>query len=80
MAQKFAGEIAEYLSECEAQGRFTELVLVAEPRFLGFLRARLPQRLKKLVRDEVNREYTQASDQVIREKVLQALERGVGAP
>jgi protein required for attachment to host cells len=41
MAQQFAKSIADKLQHARGAGRFTRLVLAAEPRFLGMLRESL---------------------------------------
>ena len=38
---KFAKELSGFLSTAHSQNRFRELVIVADPRFLGMLRAEL---------------------------------------
>lgn len=40
-SKRFAKELSDYLSTAHSQNRFRELVLVADPRFLGLLRAEL---------------------------------------
>lgn len=40
-SRRFAKQISTYLSTAHAQNRFRKLVLVADPRFLGMLRAEL---------------------------------------
>jgi protein required for attachment to host cells len=52
-AGRFADRVAERLAECERQGQFTELTVVAAPRFLGELRkAFSPQVQQRIVREE----------------------------
>ena len=52
---------------------FGELVLVAEPHFLGLLRDALGPETRRLVKHEVGREYTQGSGDDIRAQVLKAI-------
>lgn len=51
--QTFAGDITQYLSKAHAAGQFRQLVLVAEPTFLGFLRRKLSPSLKRALSFEV---------------------------
>jgi len=49
----FAGELAEMLHKGRAVNAFNKLVLVAEPRFLGELRARLNDSTQKAIDREI---------------------------
>jgi len=51
--QTFAGDIAQYLSKAHTAGQFRQLVLVAEPTVLGFLRRKLSPPLKRALSFEV---------------------------
>lgn len=51
--QNFANEISHYLSKAHTSGRFKQLVLVAEPTILGFVRRKLPPPLKRVLTFEV---------------------------
>lgn len=51
--QTFAADITQYLSKAHAAGQFRQLVLVAEPTFLGFLRRKLSPPLKRSLSFEV---------------------------
>ena len=51
--QAFAHDIALNLSKSFSAGRFTHLVLVAEPSLLGLLRRKLPAPLKRVLSCEV---------------------------
>lgn len=51
--QTFAGDITQYLSKAHAAGQFRQLVLVAEPTFLGFLRRKLSPSLRRALSFEV---------------------------
>jgi protein required for attachment to host cells len=43
------------LGAARKAGRFTDLVLVAEPRFLGYLREELDRPTRRFVRQELTR-------------------------
>ncbi len=69
-AEKFARELAAYLLKAQQDGRFQRLVLAAAPKFLGALRKQLDPQLAKLVRQEINKDFTQSSPQQLREHLL----------
>jgi len=56
-AIKFATQIVRYLEQEAQQRSFEGLVLVAEPRFLGFLRGKMSRTLGKLVARVLRREF-----------------------
>lgn len=74
VAVKFSKKIAEALSKGAQEKRFDELVLVAEPHFLGLLRDQVPLRLRPLIKYEVHHEYLQGSQKKLRERILKAIE------
>jgi protein required for attachment to host cells len=51
--QHFAGDIAHYLGKAHSAGQFKQLVLIAEPSLLGFLRRKLSPPLKRVLSFEV---------------------------
>jgi protein required for attachment to host cells len=55
-ATDFAKEIASTLQSARDEHRVTELVLVAEPRFLGMMRGALDAPTAALVRHTVNKD------------------------
>lgn len=63
---EFADELALLLEEGRVHGRFDDLVLIAEPRFLGRLRAALPHELAKRVAHTVDKDVTRATAEQIR--------------
>jgi protein required for attachment to host cells len=72
-ARRFANRVAARLGELQRSGRLAELVLVAEPHFLGLLRDSLDRATHATVTGEVPREYLQGSDAEVRALVLKAL-------
>lgn len=73
-AKKFASAIARAVGrECD-QSDCRGLILVAEPHFLGLLRAELPDRIRKLVVAEVPREFVRLPDRVVARKVIAAID------
>jgi protein required for attachment to host cells len=51
--QNFANDITQYLGKAHASGQFKQLVLVAEPTVLGFVRRKLSPSLKRALSFEV---------------------------
>lgn len=74
-ARRFAAEISRSLKQLRLQDPYEELVLVAEPHFLGLLRAALPHAIRSLVRLEIPREYARGSDRVVGKLIQQAANR-----
>lgn len=73
LAKMFAKKIANFLEINENREQFNELVIVAEPRFLGILRKMLPPKIKKLVINEIDREYMADSKNIEADQVLRAI-------
>jgi protein required for attachment to host cells len=71
--EHFAGAVARRLDVALGQHEFTELVMVAEPGFLGVLRSKLSAGVKDRVRHEVHRELFQGSDDELREAAFRAI-------
>ena len=51
--QNFAGDISKYLSKAHSAGQFKQLVFIAEPTILGFVRRKLSARLKRALSFEI---------------------------
>ncbi|OFA00035.1 host attachment protein [Duganella phyllosphaerae] len=66
-AEQFARDISARLREAQQQGQFQRLVLCASPQFLGALRAVLDPHVKSFIEREINKDYTQANEQELRE-------------
>lgn len=58
-AEDFAREVAESLRKSRAAGKYDALVLVAEPRFLGRLRANLDSATTRVVEREIDKNWAQ---------------------
>lgn len=61
-AEQFAREITRTLDRAALKGEFSDLVVLAEPHFLGLLHRHFPKRIKDAVRKEIPREWRQGSD------------------
>lgn len=75
IARKWAAKISLRLNEGNLKNEFEEMILVAEPHFLGILRNELPAPMMKKVIAQIPKEYTRGSDTEIREHVFEALSR-----
>ena len=64
-AGEMARELVDFLVRARQKDEFDGLILVAPPKFLGVLRAQLPNSLQDLVVGEIDREYTLLSAQKI---------------
>lgn len=51
--QNFAGDISHYLSKAHSAGQFKQLVFIAEPTILGFVRRKLSAPLKRALSFEI---------------------------
>jgi protein required for attachment to host cells len=65
-AENFAHQIANYLEEAHNENKFKQLLIIAEPSFLGLLRSQLPEQIKKLVCFELDKNITTHSVDDIR--------------
>lgn len=68
-AELFAKEICTYLAKAAQEKRFHKLELVAEPKFLGVLRAQLDNGVKALIDYELNKDYSHFNAHQLREQV-----------
>lgn len=60
-AELFARQVSRYLLHGYQDGHFQRLALIASPEFLGVLRSVLDARLKGVVVNEINKDYTRCS-------------------
>lgn len=65
-ASHFAHSIAQHLEEAHNKNEFEQLVIIAEPSFLGMLRNNLSEQLKKVVCLELDKSITTHSAADIR--------------
>lgn len=73
-AQKFSKTISKALTKAAKEKKFDELVLVAEPHFLGLLRNEIPKELKPYIKHEIHHEYNGDSEPELKKHIFQALE------
>jgi protein required for attachment to host cells len=72
-AKLFAEKIAKLVAEGQREERFGELIVAAEPHFLGVVWAELSDNVKRSVRHKIAREYVHAPESEIRSKILHAI-------
>jgi protein required for attachment to host cells len=77
-ARQFAKQISLYLEKALNKKQYDDLTLVAEPHFMGLLRAALKPSVKNKVIHEVKHEYLQGSDDKIRKLIQNAIPSGEG--
>jgi protein required for attachment to host cells len=68
-AEMFAKSICGFLLKSHQAGKFQKLELIAEPKFLGVLRAMVDPQLKSLISREINKDYSQFSGHQLREQM-----------
>jgi protein required for attachment to host cells len=68
----FARDIGHYLLKAQQEGRFQHLILSASPQFLGSLRSQLDPHLKAVLKQELNKDYTQVPAHQLREQLQTA--------
>jgi len=71
--ERFVDRIAAHLGTMHRAGRLSNLTVIAEPRFLGVLRARLPADLHRLIAREISGDYVHA-DHALLLRVLEEAE------
>ena len=69
----FAHHVAQYLEEANNAGRFEQLLIIAAPAFLGFLRSNLSEQVKKRVCFELDKDITLLSATDIRQHLPEYL-------
>jgi protein required for attachment to host cells len=74
-AKRFARAIAKHLLHSKRSNQYQELILAAEPHFLGLLRLELASEVQSLVTFEVPREYLEGSDAEMQAAIRKAIEK-----
>lgn len=72
-AMRFAKDVSTRLDAARKKGRFAQLYVIAEPRFLGHLRAAFNRPLQGLVAAEIDKDWTSQSSDQIRQRMRSAL-------
>lgn len=66
-SEKFAHYLGQYLQTAHSNQEFKYLILIAEPRFLGYLRQQMPEQLKKHISFELDKDLTMQTPPHIRD-------------
>lgn len=72
-ARRFAGELAEHLKQGRTRDEYRRLYLVADPRFLGELRAQLDAPTERLVVAAIDKEISRRDPAAIRRHLPERL-------
>jgi protein required for attachment to host cells len=72
-AIRFAKEVAAKLEAGRQQNSFTRLYVVAEPRFLGYLRQNYSRPLKDTIEAEIDKDWTTQTADEIRDRLREAV-------
>jgi protein required for attachment to host cells len=70
-SRRFAHEVAGFLSTAHSRNRFAELVIVADPRFLGMLRKEVAKPVADRVTSSINKNAVQLSPEDVDRLVAQ---------
>lgn len=65
-ADRFALELARELDQARSSHSFDRLIVIASSPFMGTLNSRLPDRLRTMVADTVEKDYTRASEKELK--------------
>lgn len=72
-AEHFAHEIVRTLELGRGQNKYERLILVAGAPFLGILKARLPDQVRMLTSDTLEKDYTTANEREISKHLEQCI-------
>jgi len=72
-ADVFAHRVAQYLEDAHNANKFEQLLIIAEPSFLGLLRNQLSEQIKRLVSFELDKNITKHSAADIRQHLPEHL-------
>lgn len=70
-AELFATHIAEYLDKARSRNKYSSLRLIAAPSFLGVLRNKLNEEVRKLVDQELDQDLTKVSVRELEQRLEQ---------
>jgi len=71
--ERFARQLSEKLDLERTQGRLERLYLVSSPPFLGELRKHLNDKVKRLIVDEIGKDYGQLAARELRKQLPERL-------
>lgn len=73
LEEGFAMEIAELITKVANENGFQQLVLVADPKFLGRLKSRLDASVSKRIVGTVNKDYVNMPEHELGERIQKQL-------
>lgn len=73
VARKFAKRLGKFLDSALRKRAFGQLVLIAEPHFLGLLREAFPPAVKRVVEHEIKHRYRELSSERLHEQIQDAI-------
>lgn len=73
VVESFVREIASHIARARAEGRFSDLILVAEPRFLGALRGALDAATSHTVKASVTKDLAAVTSGSIAKHISEVL-------
>jgi protein required for attachment to host cells len=80
----FAGKIASVINDAARRDAFEQLVVVAAPKMLGYLRDRLDDNARRHITAEIDKEFAHLAEHKLEKKLLEILkdpdELGRGRP
>ncbi|EMY77773.1 host cell attachment protein [Leptospira weilii serovar Ranarum str. ICFT] len=65
VAESFAGQISDAISQGRKSNRFLSLVLISEPRFLGMLLDKMDRRSQSMIFHKMGKDITTTNHRVI---------------
>ena len=72
-AELFARRIMDFLRSAYQQHAYDHILLISEPRFLGFLRQAMPEILKKIMISQLDKDLVHQGEQSIRSHISNSL-------
>lgn len=76
VALDFSKQLIDTLELARTQNQFEEMILIADPHFLGLLRNQMSKELKKMVSREVAKDLNVVTSDVLQERLWPAELRG----
>jgi protein required for attachment to host cells len=72
-SKQFAHKVADFLDHERSEGRLSQLIVVAEPRFLGRIRSEMADGLKKITTCWVDKDLDKAPTSVLESTINRSL-------
>jgi protein required for attachment to host cells len=72
-AANFAQGIAFYLEKSRAEHKYTEIIMIAPPHFMGILNQHMSKEVSKLIRVSIDKDYTTENEKTLVHRVQEHL-------